>query len=152
MKLEWKKDEVNEFKISCFNCKGFIFRNYQYIKKIFYESSILLIQEHWLFNFDLKMFKEVLPNCSFHASSSMRDEDLVRGRGHLCAVEIKCRCFSGPDCHVITQLCIVKYTTAVYNILIMPVYMPVNININYDTFSDILDEIKSLHLQYAEYD
>lgn len=37
------------------------------------------IQEHWLFNFEFKMFKEVLADCSFHALSTMRDGDLVRG-------------------------------------------------------------------------
>lgn len=60
-----------------------------------YLMKVLFIQEHWLFNFEFKMFKEALPNCSFYALSIMRVVDFARDRGHggTCVVETKCRCF-----------------------------------------------------------
>ena len=60
--------------VKSFNCKGFKPRNYSYIKKVFEDASILLIQEHWLYNFEFEHFSKILTNSSYHAKSSMQDK------------------------------------------------------------------------------
>ena len=148
-------DNIDSFNIASFNCQGFKFRNYEFIKKIFDKCSVLLIQEHWLFNFEFKVFKEVLPNCSFHALSSMCDDDLVRGRGYggtgilwkqNTAASITPIATSSP------RLCVVKYATNTHQILIMSIYMPVNAYMHNEEFSNILNEIESLYLQYSNHE
>ena len=52
----------NNLKVTTFNCKGFKFRNYEFLTKIFNDCSILLLQEHWLHNFEFKDFNIVLNN------------------------------------------------------------------------------------------
>ena len=66
--------------IKSFNCKGFKPRNYNYIRDIFKDASILLIQEHWLFNFEFDKISSILNEASFHAKSSMDNKILLKGR------------------------------------------------------------------------
>ena len=54
---------VSPFNICSFNCKGFEYRNFDYLKKVFNKVDILLLQEHWLFEFENAEFYK-LPGLS----------------------------------------------------------------------------------------
>ena len=73
-------DSKANLKITSFNCLGFKFRNYEYIKQIFNECNILILQETWLYNFEHKNILNVIPNCQYYAVSSM-DEHVLRSAG-----------------------------------------------------------------------
>ena len=60
-------------KITSFNCAGAKFRNYQYLKEVFSKCDIILLQETWLHNFKHYQFKDILPDCQYHAVSAMDD-------------------------------------------------------------------------------
>ena len=60
-----------QLSFSSFNCKGFKYRNFEYISKLYKSSDVMLIQEHWLRNFEFKEFNNVLDDCSFVAKSPM---------------------------------------------------------------------------------
>lgn len=54
----------NDLTVASFNCQGFKYRNYQFITKLFDMCSILLIQGHWLYEFEFNILNEILTNCS----------------------------------------------------------------------------------------
>lgn len=117
--------------------------------------SILLIQEHWLYEFEFNILNEILTNCSYHALSSMKSDELRRGRGYggtgiLWKQNVNASIM--PIMTSSTRRCVVKYEHQSCNILIMSVYMPVNTNEFRDEFNNVLDEIDSLCLQYSDYD
>ena len=77
-----------KLKYSTFNCQGFKHRMYKYIKNKFKNCDVLLLQETWLYNFEHKMFSKIIPDCQYHAVSTM-DEAEVRRLGRPyggCAV------------------------------------------------------------------
>ena len=69
---------VKQLKITSFNCQGFKFRNYDYLKEIFNKCDIIILQETWLYNFEHSMFNNVLPLSQYHAISAMDDSDIGR--------------------------------------------------------------------------
>ena len=48
-----------ELSIVSFNYKGFKPRNYDYIDKLFVLSDILLLEETWLYNFEINKIKNL---------------------------------------------------------------------------------------------
>ena len=69
-------------KISSYNCQGFKPRNYDFLKKLFSNINIRLLQEHWLYDFESSLITTVLPGSACHALSSMDSAELRRGRGY----------------------------------------------------------------------
>ena len=135
---------VEAISVTTFNCKGFKFRNFSFIKKIFDECSILLLQEHWLFNFEFKEFDKVLGDCGFHAKSSMKDDEMLRGRcyGGTAIIWHKSIKFSMTPINTVSdRICVVKCIANNREFLIFSVYMPENVRGNDTEFEDILYEI-----------
>ena len=77
-----------DLSIKSFNCQGFKPRNYDFLRYLFSNNDILLLQEHWLFSFQFKNFTDLFPNSSFYALASMNDDDLTcaRGYGGTCII------------------------------------------------------------------
>ncbi len=69
---------AHSLKIVSFNCSGFKFRNYDYLKDIFRKCDILLIQETWLYNFQHEEIGKVLVDSEHHAVSAMDECDVSR--------------------------------------------------------------------------
>ena len=69
---------TNKIKIISFNCKGFKYRNFPYLKELSNNCDIMLIQESWLHKFEIDKINKFLPNFMFHATFSMDDTDITR--------------------------------------------------------------------------
>ena len=131
---------------------------HDYVHKKFETLDVLLLQETWLYKFEHKLFKKILPNCQYHAVSVMDDNELPRtGRPEGgCAVLWK----KNLDVSVMPintnspRLCAVSMKSETIELLIMSVYMPSddNSNDNYEEHGDVLYEISSILNQYDEYD
>ena len=151
--MEYNKSD--NFSVTTFNCKGFKYKNYDFLKSVFDECSILLLQEHWLHNFEFNNFEKVLKNCCFHAKSSMRDNELVLGRCYggtailwkkdlnatINIVETASPRLTSITCHIDSR-----------QLLIISVYMPDNVRIKEEEFNLVLAEITSLCMQYDGYE
>ncbi|MEL6988861.1 MAG: hypothetical protein AAGK97_13700 [Bacteroidota bacterium] len=61
------------FQIASFNYKGFKYRNYNYLRKLYTKVDILLLQEHWLFDFEFN----VLPESQFITKSLMENDSIL---------------------------------------------------------------------------
>ena len=59
---------AGKLRITTFNCQGFKDRMYDYVKEIFKQCDILLLQETWLYNFEHINFANIVPNCQFHCN------------------------------------------------------------------------------------
>ena len=156
-KKELDMDSINVTKlcVKSFNCKGFKPRNYSYVKKLFEDASILLIQEHWLYNFECDNFSKILINSSYHAKSSMPDNVLLKGRPYGGTAIIYRNNLNAKITPLNTstpRLCAVMMESNQYNLIIVCVYMPTDSTENDEEFSDILEEITSLYHQYTEYE
>ena len=78
----------NKLLISSFNVKGFKFRNYEYIKKLYTKNDILFLQETWLHDFEFNSIGNVLAGSQYHCVSAMDSTDLSKS-GRLyggCAI------------------------------------------------------------------
>ena len=65
-------------KIISYNCRGFKQRNYNYILDLFSACDILLLQETWLYSFQVSSITNLLPDSLCHAVPSMSDDDIGR--------------------------------------------------------------------------
>ena len=133
--------------IASYNCKGFKHRNYDYLHRLFNESDVLLIQEHWLFNFEFDIFNKLLNNCLYTAKSGMDDCEFVSGRPYagvaiLWSKLINCK-FEVLNTNS-NRICAVKYIFDINELLILYVYMPNFKGGNEDEYFDILTEIYGL--------
>ena len=50
----------------------------KYVKEKFEICDVLLLQETWLYKFDHKIFKKILPDCQYHAVSAMDETEIQR--------------------------------------------------------------------------
>ena len=66
-----------ELKFASFNCNGFKNRNYDYIRDIFKDCDILLLQETWLYNFEHTNFPKIIPECNYFAVSGMDESQIT---------------------------------------------------------------------------
>ena len=65
-----------DLKYTMFNCQGFKTRMHNYVKEKFKICDVLLLQETWLYKFDHKIFKKILPDCQYHAVSAMDETEI----------------------------------------------------------------------------
>ena len=145
---------AGKLKITTFNCQGFKERMYEYVKEIFLQSDILLLQETWLFNFEHKKFTNIIPNCQFYAISSMDEADIKRkGRPFGgCAILWKKNMTVAitPVNTTSPRICAVEVKSNQIKLLLITVYMP-NDNDSNDInmlYGDVLSEISSIISNY----
>ena len=147
-----------DLKYTTFNCQGFKTRMHNYVKEKFKICDVLLLQETWLYKFDHKIFKKILPDCQYHAVSAMDETEIQRtGRpAGGCAVIWKknLEVAVTPINTSSPRLCAVTMKSETIRLLIMSVYMPNddNSNNNYEEYGDVLYEISSIVGQYDGYD
>ena len=145
--------DSRDLTIISFNCKGLKHRNYEYIKKIFESTDILLVQEHWLFDFEDNVFHNVLPNCQFVSKSGMSDDLILTGRPYGgVAIIWKRSCPLKFDQIETTskRLCAVRVTGANTNFVLLNVYMPCNGND--DEFFNVLCEMNAICNTFVQLD
>ena len=143
-------------RIVSFNCAGFKYRNFGYLKEIFNICDILLLQETWLYNFECSEFIKVLPNCQYHAISTMDESEVGRvGRPYggcailwhsdLALTFIPIRTMS-------TRICSVQVKSSNFSFVIINVYMPCddNKNVNVYMYGDVLSEVSSIISLYDD--
>ena len=144
-------------KLSCtsFNCKGFKVRNYAYVNKLFSQTDILFLQEHWLHSFEFNNFSRILPGSQFVAKSSMCDDNIIVGRPfggvaiiwkHDCPFKIERIDTCSP------RLVAVRAYNDYVNVLFINTYMPCNINDKTEEFINILTEIMTICNMYESSD
>ena len=146
-----KHDQIN---IATFNCQGFKPRNFEFIKKLFTKCSILLLQEHWLYNFDFKKFLDVLPDCSYHAISSMDETQLTAGRpygGTGILFKSNLNAVVTPVVTSTPRLCAATFVTDTYKLFLMSVYMPTDQIAHDGEFYDLLNEISAFYNEYENF-
>ena len=147
-----------KLKYSTFNCQGFKHRMYKYIKNKFKNCDVLLLQETWLYNFEHKMFSKIIPDCQYHAVSTM-DEAEVRRLGRPyggCAVLWKKNLAVSvtPISTTSPRICAVAIKSEHVKTIVISVYMPSddNSNNNYDIYGDVLYELSSIVGEYDDHD
>ena len=143
-----------KLKITTFNCQGFKDRMYDYVNEVFMQSDILLLQETWLYKFEHSNFNKIIPNCQFHAISSM-DEAEIQRRGRPfggCAILWKrnLKLKITPVNSTSPRICAVEVNSELIKVLLINVYMPNDndLNGNNDLYGDILSEISSIICNY----
>ena len=144
-------------KIISFNCKGFKNRNYDFLKDVFDKCDILLIQESWLFDFEIKNVTDVLSNSSCIGISAMKDCDIGRqGRPFGGCLIVYKRNLAIPVNKVATsssRLCVASLTNEYFKILVISVYMPVddNSNVSFIEYGEIMNEMSGLLKIYNDF-
>ena len=148
-------DKLN---ITSFNCKGFKTRNYDYLNSIFSKCDILLIQESWLYSFEIENVNKVLLDCSCFGVSAMNDNDICRqGRPHGGCLIIYKSNLALPIVQIQTissRICAAKIVKDNTRLLLMSVYMPCDTNCN-DTaqiYGEVLNEISTILTLYDDFD
>ena len=139
-----------KLKITSFNCQGFKFRNYNYIREIFNKCNILMLQETWLFNFEHINFIKEIPNCQYFAISDMNEADVSRvGRpkGGIAFLWHKNLKLSFVPLETNSnRLNALTVKSDDCNIMLINVYMPNDNDTeeSYNVYGDILSEISSI--------
>ena len=142
-------------RITSYNCQGFKPRSYDYLREIYQKTSILLLQEHWLHDFDTSIITTVLPGSACHALSSMNSAELRRGRGYGGTAVVWHTSLNAKVTPVTTassRLCAVLVESEDVRLLVMSVYMPVDEYINNVQYNEVLADIASLHRQSDDFD
>ena len=140
-------NQLSNISIVSYNCKGFKSRNFNYLKKLFAVSDILLVQEHWLYNFEFSVFNKVLPNCRYIAKSSMQSDTINYGRPYG-GIAIIWKDTLSIEINEITtlsdRLCVTRITNEHLDIILINVYMPCNESVLNEEFIEILFEIVTI--------
>ena len=71
---------VNKLKICTFNSNGSAVDRLVYINELFQQCDILLIQENWLYQDNMSIYKQYCGKCSVYGVSSMDQCELLSGR------------------------------------------------------------------------
>ena len=143
-------------KITSFNCAGFKYRNFSYLKEIFNKCDILLLQETWLYNFECSEFMNVLPNCQYHAISTMDESEVGRiGRPYGgCAIlwHSDLALTFTPVKTMSTRICAIQVRSNHFSFIIINVYMPCDDNkdVNVYMYGDVLSEVASIISLYDD--
>ena len=149
---------ARNLKVSSFNCTGFKYRNYEYLKQLFSKCDILLLQETWLYKFQHSQIENVLVGSQHHAMSAMDDSDVGRvGRpyGGCAVVWHQSLALALVPVNTSTpRLCAVATDTGNSKLLIVSVYMPNddNSDVNFYLYGDVLSELSSLIALHDGYD
>ena len=143
-------------KLTSFICAGFKYRNFSYLKEIFKRCDIILLQETWLYNFKYSEFINILPNCQYHAISTM-DESKVRRVGRPyggCAIlwHRNLALTITPVKSMSARICSVQVKSNLFSLVIINVYMPCDDNKdnNVCMYGDVLSEISSIISLYED--
>ena len=143
-------------KICSYNCKGFKFRNNEYIRKVLQRTDFLFLQETWLYDFETHVFDTNLPNCQFMAKSAMKNDSGHMGRpyGGVALIWKKSLSFKVENISTISKrLCAVKAKSNEVDIILLNLYMPCNEGIvTNEEFFDILCEVASICYTYGDCD
>ena len=144
----------DNLKVISFNCQGFKTRNFDYILKLFNNNDILLLQEHWLYDFEFSNFKKVLGRCNYFAKSNMKSDKISNGRPYGGVAVIFKPCIDA-NIEMIDTLsnrllaCKINWKNSfLCDVLLVNVYMPSNTNDNNSEFLDIMLEISSILQMY----
>ena len=154
LQTTFKFNMAGKLKITTFNCQGFKYRMYDYVKEIFKQCDILLLQETWLYNFEHSNFANIIPNCQFHAISGMDDANVVRkGRPFGgCAILWKknLALTINPINTTSPRICAVEIISDQAKLMLITVYMPNDNDLNdsNDIYGDVLSEISSIICNY----
>ena len=147
-----------DLRIVSYNCQGFKTRNFSYIDKLFKDSDILLLQEHWFFDFEFLNFKKVLGKCNYFAKSNMKSNILTNGRPYG-GVAIVFKSDIDANIEMVETIsnrllaCKINWKNDYSNdTILFNVYMPTNSNENNVEFLDIMLEISSIIQIYNTYD
>ena len=141
-------------KIISYNCQGFKNRNFDYINNIYKDSSVLLLQETWLHDFDSSKITTVLPGSCCHALSSMDARVLSRGRdygGTAVVWRSDLNLKVTPLATASPRLCAVTMESASVMLLVMSVYMPVDERQNQGEYNEVIEDINSLVNEYEDF-
>ena len=137
----------NNLCISSYNCKGFKYRNYNYLQKLFDKSDVLLIQEHWLYDFEFGNFSNVLTGSKYIAKSDMQNDVINYGRpyGGVAIIWKKSLVVEINEINTLSnRLCAIRITSHNLDIILVNIYMPCNeYNLN-DEFIEILFEVVTI--------
>ena len=139
-----------KLKITSFNCQGFKFRNYNYVKEIFKQCNILMLQETWLFNFEHNNFIKEIPDCHYYAISDMDEADVSRvGRPKGGVAILWHKDLKLTFVPIITnskRVCALNIKSDNCNIIMINVYMPNDNETeeSYTMYGDIISEISSI--------
>ena len=145
-------------RITSYNCKGFKFRNYDYLKHLFKQNEIMLLQETWLYEFEHREFVRVLPECQYVAVSAMEDANIGQvGRPYGgCAIlyHRDLACSFNPISTMSKRVCAVTVEAENINLVLITVYMPCDDNTDehFTIYGDVLYEISKIIDLYEGYD
>ena len=82
----------NELRLCSFNSRGHSSDRLDYISELVMRSDIVLVQEHWLYDFELDRLVEHIDGVDLVGVSAMESDSLTFGRPHGgCAIIIKRR-------------------------------------------------------------
>ena len=144
---------LTEFNICSFNCKGFKYRNYNYISKLFEKSDVLLLQEHWLYNFEFNEFNRILKRCKYVSKSSMNECCINEGRpfGGVAILFKDVNGFFFEEIPTISdRIVAVRFQFGSFRCVFASIYMPCNVASNNDEFFEILTELSMLSSIYDD--
>ena len=143
--------------ITSFNCKGFKYRNYEYIRELFESCDILLLQETWLFRFQFSEVEKILNTCRCFGVSAMEEEDIGRsGRPHGGCLILYKKSSVLPISQIDsnnTRICAGKIDSHQLKILFISVYMPCDdgSSASYDSYVTVLYDLSALLSLYDGY-
>ena len=116
----------HKLRICSFNSKGHGSDKISYMQKLMKECDILMVQEHWYFEKDLKVFQNLIGNVHMHGISGMNEDDLLIGRPFGgCAILINnhLKCTFSPF-QISNRCCGGILKSQKMSILLFNVYMP----------------------------
>ena len=145
-------------RVISFNCKGLKPRNYDYVKYLFDQCEVLLIQETWLYQFEAKYISSLLPDSMIHLVSSMDEADVGRlGRTYGGTAIIWNKSIPYNITPIQTQssrISVLSLTDSSRKVIIFNVYMPNDLGTmaSLIEFGDVLNEISAImevHIGYT---
>ena len=149
-------DSSSPMKICSYNCKGFKFRNFEYVKKILKCTDFLFLQETWLYDLETNVFHTIFPDCQYLAKSAMKSDSEHIGRPYGGVAIIWKRSLSVQAEIINTmsnRLCAVKVKTNNIDLILLNVYMPCNEGaVANEEFFDILCDVISICNAYDNCD
>ena len=144
----------DNLKVMSYNIKGFKPRNYNYVSKIYDSVDIMMIQEHWLFEYEFGKISTTLDNSLFFAKSSMSSDELIEGRpyGGVAIVWRPTLCFDIKEIPTESnRLIACRLENVSHKILLFNLYMPCRVNLGNEEYLNILYEIMSIVKIYSDY-
>ena len=142
---------MNEVSIFSFNCKGFKYRNYDYMKDLFQQTDFILLQETWLYSFQEVEIKNILKGSDCYAVSGMKDDYIGRSGRPFggCSIIWK------SDLNAMNnRVCAVEAVFPSNKIIIISTYLPINdrSDVAILNYLDVLNDISAIISEYQEHE